>query len=159
VYRGLLESLMVIVLAVLGMADAWRLSGVVRGGRRFHDVIGPDRYLGAISIGLFLCGVWKMMGSLKSPSQEAGKTQGEGEGNVSMVFLVIFVLFVYSILLPILGYLLSTLIFFPVLYFIFGVRSWVKSLVLGLLTAGLFYAIFAYFAEVPLPKGFLGNVL
>ena len=158
-YRGLTESLIVIVLAFVGMADAWRLSGVVRGERAFHDVIGPDRYLGAISIGLFLCGLWRMMETLKNPSQESGKTKGEGGSNVTMVFLVIFVLFVYSILLPISGYLLSTLIFFPVLYFIFGVRSWVKSLVLGVLTAGLFYAIFAYFAEVPLPKGFIGNVL
>lgn len=157
--RGLVESLVVIVLALVGMADAWRLSGVVRGGRPFHDVIGPDRYLWAISIGLFLCGVWKMMGSLKTPAQEAGRKEKEGGSNMTMVFLVISVLFLYSIILSTLGYLLSTLILFPVLYFIFGVRSWAKSLVIGLVTAGLFYAIFAYFAEVPLPKGFLGDVL
>ncbi len=157
--RGLLESLIVISLGVVGMVDAWRLSGVVRGGKVFHDAIGPDRYLGVISIGLLLCGAWKMIGILRNLGQEAGKGEGDGKSNVTMVFLVILVLFVYSILLPVLGYLLSTLIFFPVLYSIFGVRSWGKSLVLGLLTAGLFYAIFAHFAEVPLPKGFLGSVL
>ena len=158
-YRGLIESLMVIVLSVIGLIDAWRLSGVVRGGGPFHDVIGPDRYLGAISIGLFICGGWRLRGNLKSLGQDVGKKGEKGEGNVTLVVLVITVLAVYSVLLPLLGYLLATLLFFPVIYFIFGVRSWLKSIVVGLLTAALFYAIFAHFAELPLPKGLFESLL
>lgn len=158
-YRGLVESLIVIVLALIGIVDAWRLSDVVREGGLFHDVIGPDRYLGAISIGLFICGVWQLRGSFKSLGQKVVRKEEKGESNVAMVFLVIAVLIVYALSFSILGYFLATLLFFPVIYFIFGVRPWIKSIVLGLLTAVLFYAIFAYFAGVPLPKGFLQDVL
>jgi hypothetical protein len=49
--------------------------------------------------------------------------------------------------------------FFPVFYFTFGVRPWLRSIIVGLITAALFYAIFAHFAEMPLPKGLFANIL
>jgi hypothetical protein len=158
VYRGLVESLVVIALAGLGIADAWRLSDVVREGGMFHDVIGPDRYLGAISMGLLVCGVWNLVVSLRSISHPHVKRE-EGEGSqVTLVVLIAFVLVIYTLAIPVLGYLLSTFFFFPVIYFIFGVRPLLKSAIVGLLTAILFYAIFAYFAEVPLPKGLFETI-
>ena len=158
-YKGLVESLVVILLAALGLADAWRLSNLVRAGGTFHDVIGPDRYLGVISAGLLICGVWNLVAGLKSrkPPQVKG---GEREwSQVNQVILVAFLLFVYTFAIPILGYLLATFIFFPVIYFIFGVRPWPKSIIVGWITAGLFYAIFAHFAEMPLPKGLFEKIL
>ena len=157
--KGLVESLLVIALAGLGIADAWRLSGAVRPGGTFHDVIGPDRYLGAISVGLLICGVCNLVVSLRGASSPHVKKE-EGRGSqVTMVVLVAFVLALYTFAMPILGYLLATSFFFPVIYFIFGVRPWPKSMIIGLITAGLFYAIFAHFAEMPVPKGLFGNIL
>jgi hypothetical protein len=159
VYRGLIESLVVVALSLVGMVDAWRLSGVVRGGGPYHDVIGPDRYLGVISVGLLVCGVLNLVSSLKRPGRPEIR-RGEGGGSqVTLVTVVIFVLVIYTLLIPALGYLLATSIFFPVIYFLFGVRSWLKSVVIGLSTAAFFYAIFEYFAEIPLPKGLLENIL
>ena len=157
--RGLAESIVVIFLAALGIADAWKLSSLVRAGGTFHDVIGPDRYLGVISAGLLFCGVWNLVAGLKSrkPPQVKG---GERErSQVNLVVLVAFLLVVYTFAIPTLGYLPATSIFFPVVYFIFGVRPWPKSMIIGLITAGLFYAIFAHFAEMPVPKGLFGNIL
>ncbi len=157
--KGLLESLFVVALAGLGIADAWRLSGAVRAGGTFHDVVGPDRYLGAISLGLLMCGVWNLVISLRG-TRHADVKKGEGEGNqVKMVVGVAMVLVLYALAMPTLGYLLATSIFFPVIYFIFGVRPWPKSILVGLITAGLFYVVFARFAEMPVPKGLLGNIL
>jgi putative tricarboxylic transport membrane protein len=158
-YRGLVESLVVILLAALGLADAWRLSNLVRAGGTFHDVIGPDRYLGFISAGLLICGIWDLVAGLKLRKPLQGK-RGEGGGSqVNQVVLVAFLLFAYTFAIPMLGYLLATFIFFPVIYFIFGVRPWPKSVIVGLITAGLFYAIFAHFAEMPLPKGLFEKIL
>jgi len=158
-YSGLIESLIVIVVSMVGVADAWRLSGIVREGGVFHDVIGPDRYLGAVSIGVLICGVWQLRGSLKNLGKQVCVKEEEEKTNVSMLSLVIVVLVVYVLSLPLLGYLLATLFFFPVTYFIFGVRSMIKSITLGVLTALIFYGIFAYFAELPLPKGLLESIL
>jgi hypothetical protein len=158
-YKNLVESIVVILLAALGIADAWKLSNLVRAGGTFHDVIGPDRYLGVISAGLLICGVWNLVAVLKSRKPPKANGEEKGRSQVKQVFLVVFLLFAYTFAIPMLGYLLGTSIFFPVIYFIFGVRPWPKSVIVGLVTAALFYAIFAYFAEMPLPKGLFENIL
>ena len=150
---------MIIVLGALGMADAWRLSSLVRAEGTFHDVIGPDRYLGIVSAGLFICGVCNLIPVLKSRKSPQAKGEEKEGSQIKQVVLVAFLLFAYTFAIPILGYLLSTFIFFPVIYFIFGVRPWPKIIIVGLITAALFYAIFAYFAEMPLPKGIFENIL
>ena len=160
-YKGLVESLAVIFLSLLGIADAWRLSNLVRAGGTFHDVIGPDRYLGFISVGLLICGMWNLVAGLKSrKSSQRKRVEGEvSQVNVNLVILVAFLLVVYTFTIQVLGYLPATSIFFPVVYFIFGVRPWPKSIIVGLVTTALFYGIFACFAEMPLPKGLLENIL
>jgi cytochrome b561 len=158
-YKGLVESVIVIFLAVLGVADAWRLSNLVRKGGTFHDVIGPDRYLGAISVGLLICGVCNLITGLRSGKYPQVKKEEKEGSQFNQVILLSFLLFVYTFAIPILGYLLATTIFFPVIYFIFGVRPWPKSVVVGLITTALFYAIFSYFAEMPLPKGLFEKIL
>ena len=158
-YKGLVESFLVIAVGILGITDAWRLSSVVRAGGTFHDVVGPDRYLGAISVGLLFCGIWTLVKNLKSVRHPPLRKE-EAEGNqVTLVVLVVFVLVLYTFAIPTLGYLLATSFLFPVIYFIFGVRPWPKSILVGLPTAAVFYVIFAYFAEMPLPKGLLENIL
>jgi hypothetical protein len=155
----MIESFFIIALASLGLTDAWRLSNAVRAGGVFHDVIGPDRYLGVISAGLLVCGVLNLAGSLNSLRRPEIRRREGGGSHVTLVIVVSFVLVVYTLLIPILGYLMATSIFFPVIYYLFGVRSWRKSVVIGLSTAVFFYAIFEHFAEIPLPKGLLQNIL
>jgi len=158
-YTRMVESFLIMALACLGLADAWRLSNAVRAGGAFHDVIGPDRYLGAISVGLLLCGALNLVSSLKRPGRPEIRRGEEGGSQVTLVIVVSFVLVIYTLLIQILGYLFATSIFFPIIYYLFGVRSWRKSVVIGLSTALFFYAIFEYFAEIPLPKGLLQNIL
>ena len=161
-YHGLVESILVIALAGLGLTDAWRLSESVRAGGAFHDVVGPDRYLIVLSLGLVVCGVCNLIGSLKAIRCHDHKPPGEPakkEGKLNLVVLVAVMLILYTAAFPLLGYLLATAIFFPVIYFIFGLRPWTKSVIVGILTAALFYVIFAYFSDMPLPKGLFENIL
>ncbi len=154
-FASLLEAVLIIALAGLGIADAWRLSHVVRGAAAFHDVIGPDRYLGAISGGLLVCGIAYLLSPLKlNRHSKAPKTQPPGVEHLQ-VLLVSAVLVLYVLAFPVLGYLPATILFFPVTFFIFGVRPWLKSAWVGILTAVLFYLIFFHLAEIPLPKGLL----
>ena len=151
----LLEAVAIIALAGAGIADAWRLSGVVRTGGAFHDVIGPDRYLGAVAGGLLVCGLAYLLSQLRRSSRlPAPRRTAEGNQGLQVV-LVSGILVLYVLALPVLGYLLATLLFFPVTFFIFGVRPWQKSAWVVVLATVLFYVIFTHFAEIPLPKGFL----
>ncbi len=155
----LLESVAVILLAGLGIADARRLSHVVRAGGTFHDVIGPDRYLAVIAGGLLVCGIAYLVTQWRRWQQrparapkEAAETEGVQPYQVAVVSAV---LILYALAFPVLGYLLATILFFPLTFFIFGVRPWSKSVWVGILSAVLFYVMFFHFAEIPLPKGFL----
>ena len=160
-YKALIESILVIALACLGIFDAGRLGHLLRSGHAYHDVVGPDRYLGAISVGLLICGTWSLASSLKSRGpRQNGKAAREARGTpANQVLLVVTLLVVYTLAIPTLGYFPATTIFFPIIYFIFGVRPWLKSIVMGLITTALVYFIFEYIAEMPLPKGFFKNIL
>lgn len=157
-YKGMVESILVIALAGLGLADGWRLSNVVRAQGNFRNVIGPDRYLIVVSMGLLVCGAWNLMASLRAIRHPHIEEVAEKESKRDLVFVVALVLILYTVAMPFLGYLLATVIFFPVLYLIFGVRPWTKGVVVGVITTAIFYAIFAYLADLPLPKGFLENI-
>ena len=152
---GVIESLVVMTVAGIGLHDAWRLSGALRAGGTFHSAMGPDTYLAVVSTGLLLCGVW----SLIRTSRDEGTTRSGGEAESSVGFgqvaRVVLVLIGYVAAFPIFGYLLATLIFFPVAFFVFGVRPWTKSLTIGVLVTAVFYVLFAHFAGLPLPKGLL----
>jgi len=155
VYRGVVESLIVILLAGIGIVDSWRLSSVVREGGMFHDVIGPDRYLTAVSFGLMIMGIRQLVVSLRKKGRTHAIEEEKEGGQMRLVCVVALVLMLYTLVLPLAGYLLARLLFFPTIFFIFGVRPWLRSVTIGLITAALFYVIFEYFAEVPLPKGLL----
>lgn len=151
----LLEAGVIITLAILGIADAWRLSDVVRAGGNFHDVIGPDRYLGVIAGGLFACGVAYLLSGVRRKRHVQPPREAAEGVQPLQVAVVSAVLVLYVLAFPVLGYLLATMLFFPVTFFIFGVRPWLKSAWVGVVTAVLFYVIFFHFAEIPLPKGLL----
>ncbi len=152
---GVIESLVVLAVAGIGLRDAWRLSGALRAGGAFHSALGPDTYLAAVSTGLLLCGLWSLIGARRGRgAARAGEESAAGVG-LGRVALVVLVLIGYVTAFPIFGYLLATLIFFPVAFFVFGVRPWTKSLIIGVAITAVFYVLFAHFAELPLPRGLL----
>jgi putative tricarboxylic transport membrane protein len=152
---GVIESLVVLTVAGIGLRDAWRLSGALRAGGTFHSAMGPDTYLAVVSGGLLLCGVRSLIRTTpdKGPTRAGG--EAESSGGFGQVARVVLVLIAYVAAFPVLGYLLATLIFFPIAFFLFGVRPWTKSLIIGAVVTAVFYVLFAYFAELPLPKGLL----
>jgi hypothetical protein len=152
---GLIESLVVMAVGGIGLRDAWRLSGALRGGGEFHSAMGPDTYLGVVSTALLLCGLWNLIRSSRDVSVLLPAKTAESGSGIGQVALVAIAMIAYVAAFPLLGYLLATLIFFPVGFFVFGVRPWTKSLIVGVVVTVVFYALFAYFAELPVPKGLL----
>ena len=152
---GVIESVVVMAVAAGGLRDAWRLSGVLREGGAFHSAMGPDTYLAVVSATLLLCGVWNLIRTRREDGVRRAAEEAEPGGRLGPVARVALVMLAYVATFPILGYLLATLIFFPVAFFVFGVRPWKKSLIVGVVVTAVFYVLFAHFAELPLPKGLL----
>jgi hypothetical protein len=152
---GVIESLVVMAVAGIGLRDAWRLSGALRAGGAFHSALGPDTYLAVVSGVLLLCSVWDLIGTRRDKSAPRAGGEAESGSGFGQVARVVLLLIGYVAAFPIIGYLLATLIFFPVAFFVFGVRPWTKSLTIGVLVTAVFYVLFAHFAELPLPRGLL----
>ena len=77
----------------------------------------------------------------------------QGPGRIAKVTLLLLVLFAYTFLLDLLGYLLCT--FFLVLFMLRAIdpQRWTVALGMAAVTAIGSYVVFAMWLSVPLPRG------
>ena len=77
----------------------------------------------------------------------------QGAGRIAKVSLLLLVLFAYTFLLELLGYLLCT--FFLVLFMLRAIdlQRWTVALGMAAVTAIGSYVVFAMWLSVPLPRG------
>lgn len=148
-----IQGLLFILLGVVSLVDSWRIREWVRP-QAFFDGIGPDGYLGVVSVFMILLGI-----SLAIRSKIEGETSDWSDLRRwppadYLVVAVILALFVVAI--PIVGFSLSCLLFFVALYRLLGGWSWGRTVSYALVTTGCIYVVFLYLAEMPLPKSFLG---
>jgi hypothetical protein len=158
-----------LVLAVLGVADGWRLQENERGQMLFDD-IGPDRYLIGLGVLLAVLALWLLIQKPRdepSPLNAAQDTTGDelklGDarffGRLPAHAHAIFALIAYAAALPWLGYPGSTLLFMIVAFRIAGVADWLRSAAFGAIATALAYAIFIRASDVPLPRGWLTHFI
>ena len=65
------------------------------------------------------------------------------------------VMFIYTLLVGFLGYLLCTAALIALIVWFLGLDSWRKNIFVSVLTAAVSYYIFAVILEIPLPQGIL----
>lgn len=95
---------------------------------------------------------------------EVPEPEGEGMPPVDvadkpsklMILMVAAVLVIYTILLELLGYWLTTPIFMVVLFRMLKVKNWISRIVLALVSTAVLYLFFSEILEVVLPYGRLG---
>ena len=161
-YRSIVKVLPIIVLAVLGLMDGFRMSR--EPSSMFAETMGPDLYLKLLSaIMLIACAVflWRAFRNVSGTSQrgasvDTGKSV-EGEAGIHPgLVAVIFLLYVGIALVT--GYLIASVLFFCSAFYLFGLRPWFKAALIGVGTAAAFYVCFVYLIGVELPKGLLALV-
>ena len=116
--------------------------------------MGPAKYTGLISLILVVCGIISVIGHL-------WRRGSARKGEASRIFsargiTLIAILLTWVAAVSIFGFAIGVLCFFPVLFYVTGFRPWVKSLVVGVITAVLFYVAFVLGAKLPVPKGVFG---
>lgn len=105
----------------------------------------PKLYL---SIG-FLAAVVVIFNTIRSKEKDVKV------GTNRLVFKMGLLTMLYIFLIPVLGYLLSTLIAFLTIYRVLGVKGWKFTLALSGGFLAVIYLIFSKFLLVPIPKGML----
>lgn len=76
--------------------------------------------------------------------------------SIFKVITIIVALAVYVLLLPWLGYLMSTFLLLTFLFRAGGFQRWLLILVVAFLTVSLSYLLFSSWLNIRFPKGFLG---
>jgi hypothetical protein len=152
-----LWGLALVTIGGLWMWDGWRLEKAERASSMF-DSLGPDRYLVMMGGLLVLTGL--IIGLGKPEVQD-----GEQVGTSTLAFhrrffsppvLFTLLLVAYALVIPRLGYTGSTLLFFFLAYYLAGRRNVVATLTTSVFSAGVFYVLFPYLADMSLPRGVLG---
>lgn len=105
-----------------------------------------------VAIGTIICAVLLLFFALKerAPGRE---TPWKKYGNVVILACI---LILYAILMPLIGYVLSSLMAFAATSIFLGARKVGTVLLADLCTTGAVYAVFYFLLKVPLPSGPFG---
>lgn len=144
----IIANLIWLILSVAICVESWRLS---IGG--FHQP-GPGFLLFFAGALLGILALISLVQSLKE-IEPKGPAIWVGVSFLKLGLLV-GVLFLYTILLPKLGFLLGTFLLLLFLFRVVEPYRWRKVFFASLLTIGVIYGFFVIILESRLPKGLLG---
>lgn len=141
----IIESSILFGLSGLGLAEGIRL---MMKRQYWGDPIGPGGYLFFFSAVLLICTVIYLVTQLKYQGRAKVKSISLRFGPVVQVLAV---LGLYWVSVPIIGYACSSALFFVLTLYIYGMKSWLKSVPIGLAFALAFELIFVRLAKIPFP--------
>jgi hypothetical protein len=153
VNKRVILPILICLFGALGIADAIRLSHRVKAGFGPAETVTAESYLLGISILLLVSGIAVLKTTLRANKNELLTHSPPRKAEPVTFVLIVYILYVFST--EILGYFISTLLFLPVTFWIFGVRPKIRGAIYGVVSGVAFYLIFVHLAKVQLPKGLL----
>ncbi|TCT06215.1 tripartite tricarboxylate transporter TctB family protein [Aquabacter spiritensis] len=149
---GRIWGLMFIAFGAVWMWDGWRLETAERSSSMFDD-LGPDRYL--VVLGLIMVAVGVALAVRPPPNlmKRDGGAAAFWPPRPPVTFTLAMV--AYALIMPRLGYVAATFLFFILIFYLAGKRSVLANLGYGAVCTAVFYVIFKQFADMPLPTGLL----
>ena len=138
------EGLILMVLGIVGIIEGQRLNG---RSAEAGDAFGPGWYLIALSIVLMICGLYYLVSTLRERNK---KKEAAIVWNGPASFAILAMILSCA-LLPYIGYLMSTVAFIFVGTRLFGEQSWVKSILIAGISGAVFWVVFVYLAQIPMP--------
>jgi putative tricarboxylic transport membrane protein len=152
--RVFFEGIIFPVVGLTGLYEGIRLVRI-RDVTVIQDFLGPGGYVIIISLALIIAGVAHIIINYKEDIDKGKVIVSKGEKSTLRMVASIFVsLVVYCLLINFIGYLLSSLIFFLLMFQIFGFK-WFMNAILSVGLSIVFYLIFEYFLTMSFPRGML----
>jgi hypothetical protein len=141
------EGLVLMIIGIVGVVDGLRLNG---RSEEAGDAFGPGWYLIILSLILIFCGFIYLASTFKGRVQktEAAAEAFSWKGPASFA---IAAMILSCALLPYIGYFISTAAFILACTRIFGEQSWVKSILIAGISGAVFWGVFVYLAQMPMP--------
>jgi putative tricarboxylic transport membrane protein len=147
---SLYEALVVMGIGLTGLIGSIHLENQL-STISIGVAMGPAKYTGVISLILLVCGIISVIGHLRRRRAAGASATPRIATARGMTLMAILLAWVAAV--SILGFNIASLCFFPMLFYVSGFRPWFKSIVVGVITAVLFYVVFVLGARLPVPKG------
>jgi hypothetical protein len=139
------EGLILTIIGIVGVFEGFRLNRVSAAA---DEAYGPGWYLLLLSAILIICGLYYLVSTFKRKNE---KTEAAAFSLYGPATFAIVAMSLYSFLLPYIGYLMSTAAFVLAATRVFGEQSWIKSTLLAGISGGIFWFVFVYLAQIPMP--------
>ncbi len=146
-----IESFALIALGAIGLWGG--LGSYLKvDARMASSALKPGMFVAFLGAGLVLTGVIYAIGGWRAHRRRAAAA-GEGEGIEPIVLAVFAATVVYTIAMPYVGYLASTLVFLLAQFRLLGVTSWKTNLIASVLTTAFFDIVFVRYGGLDMPSG------
>ena len=150
--RVLIEALILIAISLIGLAEGSRLT-FYKGPHIQYDILGPGPYVLIISVALMIVGILHLVANFgKLITVDKVITSKEMRGRMMSMVVVCAI---YIFLIGIVGYLVSTILFFFLEFRILGIKSWPINTLLTLCLTATYYFVFIRFCNMVFPRGIL----
>jgi hypothetical protein len=138
------EGLILTIIGIVGIIEGL---GLNRLSEEAGDAFGPGWYLIILSFVLIICGLYYLVSTFKELNK---KTEAALVWNGPATFAIVAMIF-SCVLLPYIGYFMSTAAFIFVGTRLFGEQSWVRSILVAGISGAVFWFVFVSLAQIPMP--------
>jgi hypothetical protein len=146
----IIETLALWCIGVVGTIEASRLI-LFKNPNVLYDTLGPGWFILLVSVALMIVGVCHFFTNReKSDAKPTGVSEA-----IIPVLCTILACSGYIFLIGIVGYIVASVIFFFVQFWIFGIRAWKINIGLSLLLTAAYYLLFVEFCSLIFPRGYL----
>ena len=152
--RALLEAILLIVIGLTGICEAVRLI-FYKDPYLLYDGLGPGHYVFVVSLLITTTGIIHLAVHLRKPQRTEERENAIAKDARTRLLCTIALFALYIILIDVIGYVVSTWIFFMVQFRIVGIKSLLLISLLSVGVTGALYSIFIKYCAVVFPRGFL----
>lgn len=142
------EGMVIFIVGVVTFIEGVRLT--IMEKIQLYDVFGPGNYTIGIGSCLVILSIIYILSHCRDMTEQAEILDRELKNRLlSMIGL----LAIYAILMNLVGYLLSTLLFFLLIFRVAGFKSWPVIVMTSVGVTGFLYIVFQHWLRMPLPRG------
>jgi hypothetical protein len=146
---ALIEGIMMLGIASAGIIEAMYIISH-RDMNTVDELIGPGSYILFLAVPLMITGLSHLFMEYRKKSSDIKLGSGR-QIDVKLVGIFLMTA-LYIYLIGVIGYLLSSLIFFVIAFKLSGVKSWWNNIMISCVISGSYYIIFVRMCDLIFPK-------
>jgi putative tricarboxylic transport membrane protein len=146
----LIEGILFSGIGFVGLVEALRLVSETNP-HAVSDAIGPGYYILFLSLALMAVGALHIVANY-GKGVAAAKAEVDKGLRKRMIGMILGLAF-YTLAIGYVGYLVSTVLFFLLEFWIVGIKSWRTNILLTVVLAAAYYIIFVKYCDMVFPRG------